>query len=197
MIPRRPCTRRRAELPERRVARGRRWCRRVAGPPSCSSPRPSKMSRGSRHEFPPSLRSSSTPPSSSRSTFSGDGPRRPSVGLILRTESPMAAGRAGLERMIPRTRTWWGSRGARAVMTEQIGDLLTMTIDVLMLVTLTTDDFATLRPMTFLCHMHACGLPPALVERGCRTFDRAVAEEPCLQTHGPGSLCPVSAAPDG
>jgi hypothetical protein len=92
MIPRRPSARRRAELPERRVARGRRWCRRVAGPPSCSSSRPSKMSRGSRHEFPPSFCSSSTPPSSSRSSFPGGVLRRSSVGLILRTESPCAMG---------------------------------------------------------------------------------------------------------
>ncbi len=60
MIPRRLCTRRRAESPERRVARGRRWCRRVEVLPHLPSPRLPKALRGSRHESSPSLTSPST-----------------------------------------------------------------------------------------------------------------------------------------
>ncbi len=50
MIPHRPGPWQRAELLERRVARGRCWCRRVVGLPACPTSRLSKTLREARHE---------------------------------------------------------------------------------------------------------------------------------------------------
>jgi hypothetical protein len=54
VIPRRPALRRRGELLEPRVARGRLWCRRVDGPPPVPTLAPSKMcDQGAWHEWAP------------------------------------------------------------------------------------------------------------------------------------------------
>ncbi len=94
MIPGLLCALQRAELPEHRVARGRPWCRRVEVlqqvlPNSWLT----SSGRGSQHEFSPSLLSSPSSLSWSRSSVPGDALWRHSMVLILRTESPGAMSR--------------------------------------------------------------------------------------------------------
>ncbi len=94
MIPGLLCALQRAELPECRVARGRSWCRRVE---VLQQVLPNSWLTssvcGSQREFSPTLFSSPSSSSGSRSSVPGDAQRRPSLAPNLRTESPGAADR--------------------------------------------------------------------------------------------------------
>ncbi len=103
MIPRRLCTRRRAGPPERRVARGRRWCRRVEVLPHLPSPRLPKALRGSRLESSPSLTSPSTTSTSPSFSSLGGVARGGGLARLPHVESLDAWARAVLV-MAPRGR---------------------------------------------------------------------------------------------
>ncbi len=91
MIPGRLCALQRAELPERRVARGRSWCRRVE---VLQQVLPSPRLRGSRFESSPSSAFPSTFSSPPSLSSLGDVARGGGTAQPPRTESPGGQPRA-------------------------------------------------------------------------------------------------------